>query len=71
MIRQQKPAVVYLALMKTFPNVRSARDVTDLLSSCDQLVVWAILAFDLDRQSERQVVTPVTFIKSGSTSTRS
>lgn len=39
MVRQQKPVVVYLAPMKTFQNVRSARGVMDLLSRCDRVNV--------------------------------
>ena len=35
MVRQQKPVVVYLAPMQTFQNIRSARDVMNLLSRYD------------------------------------
>lgn len=35
MVRQGKPAVVYLAPKKTFKNVRVANDVTELLANCD------------------------------------
>ena len=34
MIRQSKPVVVYLAPQKTFQNLRSVDDVSDLLSKC-------------------------------------
>lgn len=39
MIRQKKPVVVYLASKKKFKNLRSANDVTDLLSNCDRASV--------------------------------
>ena len=35
MVRQNKPAVVYLAPKKAFQNVRSSDDLTLLLSNCD------------------------------------
>jgi hypothetical protein len=35
MLRQNKPAVVYLAPKKTFQNVRSSEDLNLLLSNCD------------------------------------
>lgn len=35
MVRQDKPAVVYLAPKKTFQNVRSPDDLNLLLSNCD------------------------------------
>jgi len=39
MIRQNKPVVVYLAPLKSFQNLRSQGDVTDLLSNCDRASV--------------------------------
>lgn len=39
MIRQNKPVVVYLAPQKTFQNLRSPDDVTELLSKCDRASV--------------------------------
>lgn len=39
MIRQGKPVVVYLAPKRAFQNVRSADDVTGLLSQCDRASV--------------------------------
>lgn len=39
MIRQGKPVVVYLAPERAFQNVRSADDVTGLLSQCDRASV--------------------------------
>ena len=39
MIRQDKPVVVYLAPRKAFQNLRSADDVSELLSKCDSASV--------------------------------
>lgn len=39
MIRQERPVVVYLAPQKAFHNVRSADDLTALLSKCDSASV--------------------------------
>lgn len=39
MIRQGKPVVVYLAPKRAFQNLRSADDVTHLLSQCDRASV--------------------------------
>ncbi len=39
MLRQDKPVVVYLAPQKTFHNLRSADDLTALLSKCDSASV--------------------------------
>ena len=39
MIRQNKPVVVYLAPKKRFQNLRSASDLSALLSNCDQASV--------------------------------
>jgi hypothetical protein len=39
MIRQNKPVVVYLTPKRTFQNVRSPHDVTNLLGNCDQASV--------------------------------
>jgi hypothetical protein len=39
MLHQDKPVVVYLATQKTFQNLRSVDDLTDLLSKCDRASV--------------------------------
>ena len=39
MLRQDKPVVVYLAPQKTFQNIRSTADLSDLLSKCDRASV--------------------------------
>lgn len=39
MIRQGKPVVVYLAPKRTFQNLRSPNDLTDLLRNCDRASV--------------------------------
>lgn len=39
MIRQSKPVVVYLAPHRTFQNLRSVEDISDLLSKCDRASV--------------------------------
>lgn len=39
MLRQDKPVVVYLAPRKAFQNLRSADDLTALLSKCDRASV--------------------------------
>jgi hypothetical protein len=39
MVRQDKPIVVYLAPKKIFRNLRSWRDLDDLLNTCDRATV--------------------------------
>jgi hypothetical protein len=39
MVRQKKPVVVYLVPKKTFQNLRSPGDVTELLAKCDRATV--------------------------------
>jgi hypothetical protein len=39
MVRQDKPIVVYLAPKKIFRNLRSWRDLDDLLNNCDRATV--------------------------------
>ncbi len=54
MLRQDKPVVVYLAPKKTFQNLRSVDDLTDLLSKCDSASVQRFeRELDIERVPQR------------------
>jgi hypothetical protein len=56
MVRQDKPVVVYLAPRKAFQNVRSADDVVDLLSKCNQA---SVLRFERELRIEQALHRPL------------